>query len=73
LTSWPTISFSRRTLLYGVSEGKRTLGIHRRKWEDNIRMNLREITWQVVNWIHLAHDGDQWRALPNTEMNLWVS
>jgi len=38
--------------------------------EDNIRMNFREIGWEVVNWIHLAQVRDQWRALLNTVMNL---
>jgi hypothetical protein len=37
-------------------EGKRPLGKHRRRWEDNIRMDLREIAWEVVDWIHVAQD-----------------
>jgi hypothetical protein len=45
-------------------------GLGRR--EDNIRMDLREIGWKVVEWIHLAQDRDQWRALVNTLMNLLV-
>jgi hypothetical protein len=50
----------------------RPLGRHRRRWEDNIRMDLREIGWEDVNWIHLAQDRDQWRAVVNTVMNLRV-
>jgi hypothetical protein len=41
-------------ILAGKPEGKRSLGRPRRRWKDNIRMDLREITWKVVTWIHLA-------------------
>jgi hypothetical protein len=41
-------------------------------WEDNIRILPGEIGWEGVNWIHLAQDRDQWQALVNTVMNLWV-
>jgi len=44
-------------VLVGKSKGKRTLGRRRRRWEDNIRMGLREIGWQSVDWIHLAQIG----------------
>jgi hypothetical protein len=44
-------------ILVGKPEGK-TLGRCRRKWEDNIRMHLREIEWEGVDWVHLAQDGD---------------
>jgi hypothetical protein len=40
-------------------EGKRQLGRPRHRWEDNIRMDLREIGWEGVDWMHLAHDKDQ--------------
>jgi hypothetical protein len=40
----------------GKPEWKRLLGRHRRKWEDNIRMDLRETVWEIVNWMHLAQD-----------------
>jgi hypothetical protein len=44
----------------------------RRRWVDNIKMDLREIGWDGVDWIDLAQDRDQWRALVNTVMNLRV-
>jgi hypothetical protein len=51
-------------------EGKRPLGKPRRKWVDNIKTDLREIGWGGVDWIVLAQDRDQWRALVNTVMNI---
>jgi hypothetical protein len=56
----------------GKPEGKRPLGRPRRKWVDNSKMDLREIVWAVMDWIYLAQDRDQWRALVNTVMNLRV-
>jgi hypothetical protein len=53
-------------------EGKRPLGRPRRRWEDNIKMNLREIIWGGIDWISLAQDRDQWKALVNTVMNFQV-
>jgi hypothetical protein len=53
-------------------EGKRSLGRPRRRWEDGIRMDLREIGWGSVEWIKLAEDRGRWRALVNTVMNLRV-
>jgi hypothetical protein len=53
-------------------EGKRPLGKPRRRLEDNIGMDLREIEWEDVDWIHLAQDRNQWRALLITVMNLRV-
>jgi hypothetical protein len=47
-----------------------TLGKPRRRWEDNIKMDLREIVFGDVDWIHLAQDRDRWRAVVNTVMNL---
>jgi hypothetical protein len=44
--------------------------IHR--WEDNIELDLGEIRWRNMDWIHLAQDWYQWRTLVNTVMNLWV-
>jgi hypothetical protein len=42
------------------------------RWEDNIRMDLRELEWEGVDWMYLAEDGDQWWAIMNMVMNLWV-
>jgi hypothetical protein len=53
-------------------EGKRPLGRPRRRWEDNIKMDLREIRINGANWIQLAQDRVQWRAFVNTVMNLRV-
>jgi hypothetical protein len=53
-------------------EGKRSLGRLRRKWADNIKIDLREIGWDGVDWIELAQDRYQWRTLVNTVMNLRV-
>jgi hypothetical protein len=49
------------------------LGRPRFRWEDNIKMDLREIGWGGIYWIDLAQDRDQWRALVNMVMNLWDS
>jgi hypothetical protein len=59
-------------ILVGKSEGKRTLGRPRRRWEDNITMNVKEIEWGGINWIHLAQGKDWWRVLVNAVMNLRV-
>jgi hypothetical protein len=59
-------------VLVGSPEGKGPLGRPRRRWEDNIKMNLREIGIDGTNWIRLAQDRVQWRTLVNTEMNLRV-
>jgi hypothetical protein len=59
-------------ILVGKSEGKRPLGRPRRGWVDNIKMALREKEWGGTDWIDLAEDRDQWRALVNMAMNLWV-
>jgi hypothetical protein len=53
-------------------EGKRTLEKPRRRWEDNIKMDLREIGIDEANWIRLAQDRVQWWAFVNTVMNLRV-
>jgi hypothetical protein len=57
-------------ILVGKPEGKRPLGRPRRRWEDNTRIDLREIGWGGMDWIDLAQDRDQWRAHVNTVMNL---
>jgi hypothetical protein len=59
-------------VLMGKTEGKRPLEKPRHRWEDAIRMDLREIAWGSVDWIQLAQDRDWWWALVNTVMNLRV-
>jgi hypothetical protein len=56
----------------GKPEGKRPLERPRHRWEDGIRMDLREIGWRSVDWIQLAQDRNRWRTLVNTVMNLRV-
>ena len=58
-------------VLIGKPEGKRPLGIPRRRWEDNIKMDLREVGGGG-DWMELAQDRDRWWALVNMVMNLWV-
>jgi hypothetical protein len=58
-------------VLVGKTEGKRSLGRPRRRWEDNIKMDLQEVGWGM-GWIHLTRDRDRWRALVNAVMNLQV-
>jgi ribosome biogenesis protein Nip4 len=64
------------TFLYnifvGKHEGKRPFRKHRRRKEDNIRRDLREIGWKVADWIHLVQDRDLWTAVVNTVMSLRV-
>jgi hypothetical protein len=59
-------------ILVGRPEEKRPLGRPRRRWENNIRMDLREVGWEVLDWNHLAQDRDQLRALVNTVMSFPV-
>jgi hypothetical protein len=59
-------------ILVGKPEWRRTLGRARRRWEDNIKKDLREIGFGDVDFIHLAQDRDRWRALVNKVMNLRV-
>jgi hypothetical protein len=56
----------------GKPEGKRPLRRPRHRWVESIKMDLREIRWDVMDWIDLAQDRDQWRALVNTVINIWV-
>jgi hypothetical protein len=58
--------------LVGEPEGSRPLGRPRRRWEDNIKMDLREVGWGGADWINLAQDRDRWRAVVNAVMNLRV-
>jgi hypothetical protein len=59
-------------ILVGNPDGKRPLGRPRRKWEGHIIMDVREIRWGGMDWIDPAQDREQWRALVNTVMNLWI-
>jgi hypothetical protein len=59
-------------VLVGRPKGKRPLGRPRCRWEDNIKMDLREIGINGANWIQLAEDRVQWQACVNMVMNLWV-
>jgi hypothetical protein len=59
-------------ILVGRPEVRRPLGRPRRRWDDNIKIDLREIGFGDMDWIHLAQDTDRWRALANTVMNLRV-
>jgi hypothetical protein len=59
--------------LVGKPDGRRPLGRPRRRWEDNIKMDVREVGWGGMDWINLAQDRDKWRALVNAVMNLRVS
>jgi hypothetical protein len=59
-------------ILVGKPEGKRPLAKPKRTWEDNIRIDIKEIGWQGVDWMHMAQDRDQWRAPVKTVMYLRV-
>ena len=59
-------------VLVGKPEGKRPLGIPRRRWVDNIRMDLQEVGCGGMNWIKLAQGRDRWEALVSTVMNFRV-
>jgi hypothetical protein len=59
-------------VLVRKSEGRRPLRRPRRRWVDNIKIDLREIGWDGVDWVNLTQDRDQWRALVNTVLNLRV-
>ena len=59
-------------VVVGKPEGKRPLGRPRRRWEDNIKMNLQEVGCGGMDWIELPQDRDRWRAVVSTVMNLRV-
>ena len=59
-------------ILTGTTTGKRPLGRSRHRWEDNIRMDLKEIGINTRNWVDSAQDRDYWRALVKVELNLRV-
>jgi len=56
----------------GISEDKRPLGRSRRRWENNIKVDLQEVGCWGMDWIELAQDRNRWRALVNSVMNHWV-
>ena len=56
----------------GKPEGKRPLGRHRRRWDDNIKMDLQEVGCGFMDWIDLVQDMDRWRAFVTAVMNLRV-
>jgi hypothetical protein len=59
-------------IFIGKPEGKRPRRRPRSRWQNNIRMDLREIGWEGVDWMNLTEDRDQWRTLVNSVMNLKV-
>ena len=56
----------------GRPEGRSPLGRPRRRWDDNIKMDIQEVGWGDMDWIYMAQDRDRWRALVNAAMNLRV-
>ena len=74
--AWHVVRMGERRGLYrvlmGKPEGKRPLGRPRRRWEDNIEMDIKEVGCGCVDWIELGHDRDSWRALVNAVMNLQI-
>jgi hypothetical protein len=59
-------------VLLGKPEGKTPLGRPRRRWEDNIKMDVQEVGWGRGDWMELVQDRDGWRALVSTVKNFWV-
>jgi hypothetical protein len=59
-------------VLLGKPEGSKLLGRLRRRWEDNIKMDLQEVGCGYTDWIEMAQDRDRWRALVNVVMNFRV-
>jgi len=59
------------SVLVEKPEEKRPLGRPRPTWEDNIRMDLREIGWEVINWMYLTQDRNPWQDVANTVMKFW--
>ena len=67
--------FARRgvyRVLVGKPEGKRPLGRPRHRWEDNIKMDLKEVRFRGMGWIYLVQDRDRWRKLVTALLNLRV-
>jgi hypothetical protein len=61
-----------KRIAYRILAGKRPVGRQRRRWVDNIKIDLRETVWDGMDWIDLAQDRDQWMALVNMVKNLKV-
>jgi len=61
------------SILIEKPEEKKKVGRPRYIWKDNIKVDLKGIRWDSMDWIHLSQDRDQWQAVMNTVMNLWVS
>jgi hypothetical protein len=59
-------------ILVGRPAGRRQIGGPRRRWEDNIKMDLQDVGWEGMDWIDMAQDRDRWRAVVNAVMNLRV-
>jgi hypothetical protein len=59
-------------ILVGRPEGRRPFGRPRRRWEDNIKMDLQEVGWESMDWIDMAQDRYRWRALMSAVINLRV-
>jgi hypothetical protein len=59
-------------ILVGKPEGKRPLGTSKHRWGNNIKMDLKEIGWESVEWLHLAQDRHRWQVLVKTVWNLLV-
>jgi hypothetical protein len=59
-------------ILVGRPEGRRPVGIPRRRWADNIKMDLQEVGWGGMDWIDMAQDRDRWRDVVSAVMNLRV-
>ena len=59
-------------VLVGKPEGKGSLGRPRLRWQDNIKINLQEVSWRDMDWIYLAHERYRWRDVVNAVMNLRV-
>jgi len=68
-----TDSTGANRILVGRHKGKKPLGRPRLRWEDNIKMDLQNVGWESINWIHLAQNRDRQQALANEIMNLWVT
>jgi hypothetical protein len=60
-------------ILVGKPEEKRPLGRPRCRWENNIKIDIKEVLWEDVDWIHLVQDRDPWRALVNTVVKIRVT